>query len=106
MTDKCRLSDTEARQAAITANQSFIVTAPAGSGKTETMIQRILNLFAADPKLTKPEQLVGITFTKKAAAELRARLLDALEEAAAGKDPAFFMCLPGFPLPAAAPPQR
>ena len=26
--------------------------------------------------------------------------------AAAGEDPAFFMCLPGFPLPAAAPPQR
>ncbi len=71
-------ADYLARQQALSATESFAVSAPAGSGKTELLAQRVLTLLAHSDA---PENILCITFTRKAASEMLARIVHALESA-------------------------
>jgi ATP-dependent exoDNAse (exonuclease V) beta subunit len=73
------IADAAAREAALDPRRSFIVQAPAGSGKTELLVRRYSALLET---VQKPEEIVAITFTIKAAAEMRARVLKKLSNSA------------------------
>lgn len=72
------IRDLDQRSLALDPRGSFIVQAPAGSGKTELLVRRILTLLTC---VDEPESIVAITFTKKAAGEMLVRVMDALREA-------------------------
>ncbi|HEX3838956.1 MAG TPA: UvrD-helicase domain-containing protein [Steroidobacteraceae bacterium] len=78
-------ADAQARLRAVDPARSVILQAPAGSGKTTVLIERLLVLLA---QAHTPEEILAITFTRKAAAEMALRIAQVLKRrSAAAADP-------------------
>ena len=69
------LADGNVRDTAVDPGHSVILQAPAGSGKTSLLVRRYLALLGY---VERPEQILAITFTRKAAGEMRQRVTRAL----------------------------
>jgi ATP-dependent helicase/nuclease subunit A len=80
--DAALASDRRARREALDVQRSMLLQAPAGSGKTTVLTARFLALLAT---VDAPEEILAITFTRKAAAEMHHRLLAALQAASTGQ---------------------
>ena len=79
------LGDRTQRDTATDPQLSVLVQAPAGSGKTTLLTQRFLKLL---PRVAAPERILALTFTRKAAQEMRARVIAALQASRADHCPA------------------
>ena len=67
--------DQAQRDLALDPTRSILVQAPAGSGKTTLLADRFITLLS---QVDEPGQVVAITFTNAAAAEMRNRILEKL----------------------------
>src|SRR6185436_6114755 len=70
--------DADARRIAVDPTQNVVLEASAGTGKTRVLVERYVNLLLAG---VDPERILAITFTRKAAAEMRQRIIERLKEA-------------------------
>jgi len=75
MSEELRRADEAARRAALDPRRSILLQAPAGSGKTGVLVRRYLRLLCT---VDEPGEVLAITFTRKAAAEMHARVLASL----------------------------
>jgi len=77
----------EQQQVISLRDRSMLVSAAAGSGKTAVLVQRIISIITDPERPVDVDELLVVTFTNAAAAEMRERVLLAIEEAAE-QDPA------------------
>ena len=77
------LADAQERRRAVDPAGSFHMSAPAGSGKTFLLVARFLRLLGL---VDHPGQILALTFTNKAAAEMRQRVRGCLERARKGAE--------------------
>lgn len=75
------LPDLRQRREVLDPERSFIVVAPAGAGKTQVLVKRYLTLLG---RASSVDSIVALTFTNKAAEEMRGRVFSALRCAASG----------------------
>lgn len=68
----------EQQKAVITTDGPLLILAGAGSGKTKTLTHRVAHIIAN--RLAMPTQILAVTFTNKAAREMRQRVADLLGE--------------------------
>src|SRR6185436_5511097 len=74
------MSLTPAQLKAVAAKGNVLVVAGAGTGKTRTLVERCLNcLIEGIPPLSL-DQILMVTFTEAAAAEMRQRIRERLED--------------------------
>ena len=74
------LSDAEDRRLAVTTfDKNIVVTAGAGTGKTTLLVERILHLLMREPDPLRITDIVALTFTNKAANEMKIRLKERLQ---------------------------
>jgi len=74
------LSDAEDRRLAVTTfDKNIVVTAGAGTGKTTLLVERILYLLMREPDPLRITDIVALTFTNKAANEMKIRLKERLQ---------------------------
>ena len=76
-------ADEAARTYAVDPRHNVVLEASAGTGKTTVLVQRYVNLLSVG---VDPANILAITFTRKAAAEMRQRIIDKLREAATLND--------------------
>ena len=75
MSDALTLIDSQDRLLAETTwNRNVVVIAGAGTGKTTILVNRILNLLLREPNPLAITEIVALTFTNKAATEMKQRL--------------------------------
>ncbi|PSL50609.1 ATP-dependent helicase/nuclease subunit A [Salsuginibacillus halophilus] len=80
-----RLQDEQEREAILhELNENFVVEAGAGSGKTYSLVQRMVNTVASGA--AEVHEIAAITFTQKAAQEMEERFRKALKEEAASAE--------------------
>ena len=72
------LADQEARTFAVNPAENVVLEASAGTGKTRVLVDRYVNLLRAG---VDPDHILAMTFTRKAAAEMRERIIERLREA-------------------------
>ncbi len=77
-TEEIVLPDADARRLAVDPSHNVILEASAGTGKTRVLVERYVNLLRAG---VEPDHILAITFTRKAAAEMRQRIIERLKEA-------------------------
>ena len=77
------LPDAAARERAVDPTHNVVLEASAGTGKTHVLVERYLNLLRRG---VDPANILAITFTRKAAAEMRSRILSEMR-ASAGSAP-------------------
>jgi len=77
---KVELPDASDRQVAVTTfDRNLVVTAGAGTGKTTLLVDRLVHLILRNPAPLKITEIVALTFTNKAADEMKLRLRERLQ---------------------------
>jgi ATP-dependent helicase/nuclease subunit A len=78
--DPFELTDTFDRQRAVqTFDRNLVVTAGAGTGKTTLLVDRLVHLLLRNPDPLSITEIVALTFTNKAANEMKLRLRERLQ---------------------------